>query len=349
MPQPKRTPQRRPQTRTDGAIATARSEQRPPRRGPSPVHNASRPAAAFAEAAEQTEKLHKVLANAGLGSRRDMELAIATGRVTVNNYPATVGTRIGPRDLVRLDGHVVSLRAREALPRILIYHKPEGEIVTRDDPENRATVFDKLPRVKGGKWVSVGRLDFNTSGLLIFTTSGDLANRLSHPSFEVEREYAVRIMGELSHEQCEELVTGIPLDDGPAKFEWLREEGGEGSNKWYRAMLREGRNREVRRMFEHFGLTVSRLMRVRYGEIHLPPRVKRGQTMELNEEQVLAVLTWAGLPPNGDGDDERGNRKIQADDDRGNRQPLVAQQENRPAPRNPRAGQTRNRIRRGPR
>jgi 23S rRNA pseudouridine2605 synthase len=348
MPQTKRAPQRRPLTRTEGVAATGRGE-RLPRRGPSPVHNASRPAASFAEPAEQTEKLHKVLANAGLGSRRDMELAIATGRVTVNNYPATVGTRIGPRDLVRLDGHVVSLRAREAPPRVLIYHKPDGEIVSRDDPENRATVFDKLPRVKGGKWISVGRLDFNTNGLLIFTTSGDLANRLSHPSFEVEREYAVRIMGELSQEQCEALVSGIALDDGPAKFEWLREEGGEGSNKWYRVMLREGRNREVRRMFEHFGLTVSRLMRVRYGEIDLPPRLKRGQTMELNEEQVLAVMNWAGLPLHNDADDERGNRKIPADDDRGNRQPPPPEREHRPVPRNPRAGQTRSRAKRGPR
>lgn len=346
MPQNKRTPQRRPPKSTEGTNAQSRG-------GPSqgrgrPLHSA-RPAAAFAVGPEHTEKLHKVLANAGLGSRRDMELAIASGRVTVNNYPATVGTRIGPRDLVRLDGHVVSLRAREAPPRILLYHKPEGEIVSRDDPENRAIVFDQLPKVKGGKWVSVGRLDFNTSGLLIFTTSGELANRLSHPRFEVEREYAVRVLGELSHEQCEALVTGIPLDDGPAKFEWLREEGGEGSNKWYRVMLKEGRNREVRRLFEHFGLTVSRLMRVRYGEIQLPPRLKRGQTMELNEEQVLAAMAWAGLPLPGEADDARGNREHRSDDDRGNRQPPQPEREKRPAPRNPRAGQTRSRVRRGPR
>lgn len=244
---------------------------------------------------EPSEKLHKVLAQAGLGSRRDMEVAIEAGRISVNGRVAEVGARVTPIDRILIDGRPVRKANPDERPRILIYHKPEGEIVSRDDPQERESVFDKLPRVRGGKWVSIGRLDYNTSGLLIFSTSGELANKLSHPSFEVEREYAVRVMGELTIEQCRELINGIELDDGPAKFEWLRDEGGDGANHWYRVMLREGRNREVRRMFETMNVMVSRLMRVRYGIINLPPRLKRGSTLELDDKQAKSVLTWAGM------------------------------------------------------
>lgn len=253
------------------------------------------PSAPIGAGGVPTDKLHKVLAQAGLGSRRDMEAAIVAGRVAVNGQPAGLGARVAATDRILFDGRPIRKARPNELPRILVYHKPEAEIVSRDDPEGRDSVFDKLPRVKGGKWVAVGRLDFNTSGLLIFTTSGDLANRLSHPRFEVEREYAVRVMGELTHEQGTALCQGIELDDGPAKFEWLRDEGGEGANRWYRVMLREGRNREVRRLFEAMDIMVSRLMRVRYGIINLPPRIKRGEVLELEAKQVKQVLTWAGV------------------------------------------------------
>ncbi|HVK55116.1 MAG TPA: pseudouridine synthase, partial [Burkholderiales bacterium] len=243
---------------------------------------------------ERSDKLHKVLAQAGVGSRRDMEAAVAAGRVSVNGKPADLGQRVSPSDRILFDNRPIRKPKPDQLPRILIYHKLEGEIVSHDDPGGRSSVFEKLPRLRGAKWVSVGRLDFNTSGLLIFTTSGELANRLSHPRFEVEREYAVRVMGELSKEQCEMLCKGVELEDGPAKFEWLRgERPGEGSNHWYRVMLREGRNREVRRMFELMNVMVSRLMRVRFGMINMPPRLKRGSLLELDLKQVRSVLEWA--------------------------------------------------------
>lgn len=217
------------------------------------------------------------------------------GRVTVNGQVATLGTRVGPEDVVRFDRRPVKLPFEGQRVRILLYHKPEGEIVTREDPEHRPIVFEKLPRIRQGKWLAVGRLDFNTSGLLIFTNSGDLANRLTHPRFEVEREYAVRILGRLSDEQMRLLTSGIDLEDGPARFDLLADQGGEGVNHWYRAILKEGRKREVRRMFEAIGLTVSRLMRVRFGIIGLPPRLKRGQVLELDGEQVGQVLAWVGM------------------------------------------------------
>ena len=242
-----------------------------------------------------SEKLHKMLAQAGLGSRREMEELIASGQVTVNGQVAEVGTRVSEGDQVRVGRRLIHLKFGGKLPHILLYHKPEGEIVSRDDPEKRASVFDKLPQLRSSKWIAVGRLDFNTSGLLIFTTSGELANHLMHPRFEVEREYAVRILGELTKEQMQQLTTGIQLEDGPAKFDLLQDQGGEGANHWYRVVLKEGRNREVRRMFEALGLTVSRLMRVRFGVVALPPRLKRGQWMELEPEQVAKVLEWAGM------------------------------------------------------
>lgn len=242
-----------------------------------------------------SQRLHKLLALAGLGSRRDMEALIASGRITINGKTAQVGAAVAPADVVRLDSRPLRLPFEAELPRVLLYHKPEGEIVSQDDPEKRATVFDKLPRIRGGRWVAVGRLDINTSGLLIFTTSGELANYFMHPRYEVEREYAVRLMGELTEGQRLQLTQGIELEDGLAQFDSIQDKGGEGANHWYQVMLREGRNREVRRLFEAIGLMVSRLMRVRFGPVNLPARLKRGQMMELPPKEVAALLGWAGL------------------------------------------------------
>ncbi len=243
-----------------------------------------------------TQRLHKLLALAGLGSRRDMELLIESGRVTVNGKPAVVGQGVTEHDVVRLDSRPLKLPFEAELPQVLIYHKPEGEIVSQDDPEGRASVFDKLPKIKHGKWIAIGRLDMNTSGLLIFTTSGELANHFMHPRYEVEREYAVRIFGELTEGQMTQLTEGIELEDGPANFDSIRPQGGEGANHWYQVILREGRNREVRRLFEAFQLPVSRLMRVRFGPVNLPPRVKRGTMLKLEQKEVVGLLEWAGLP-----------------------------------------------------
>ncbi|MBN9134108.1 MAG: pseudouridine synthase [Nitrosospira multiformis] len=241
-----------------------------------------------------TQKLHKILAQAGLGSRREMEELIASGQVTVNGKTAQVGDRIDVRDVVRVGKRVIHFRSARRLPRIMLYHKPEGEIVSRDDPQGRPSVFDKLPQLRSSKWIAIGRLDYNTSGLLVFTTDGELANRLMHPRFEVEREYAVRIIGRLTPEQAALLTSGVALEDGVAKFDYLSDEGGEGSNHWYRVILKEGRNREVRRMFEAAGMTVSRLMRVRFGPINLPSRLKRGKSMELNEAEIGRLLELVG-------------------------------------------------------
>lgn len=219
-----------------------------------------------------------------------MEELIASGEVSINGKVAGTGDRAGSDDIVRVGKRTIHLKFGERLPRVMLYHKPEGEIVSRDDPQGRPSVFDKLPQLQSSKWISIGRLDFNTSGLLIFTTDGELANRLMHPRFEVEREYAVRIMGRLSSEQMVQLTTGIELEDGLAKFEQLSDQGGEGSNHWYRVILKEGKNREVRRMFEVVGMMVSRLTRVRFGPINLPPRLKRGKSMELDEVQVKRLL-----------------------------------------------------------
>ena len=247
----------------------------------------------------ESQKLQKILAQAGLGSRREMERWIQEGRVTVNGEVAGIGMRVGPGDQIKVGRRMVRWPAPERLPRVLLYHKPEGEIVTRDDPEGRDTVFDKLPRLRGAKWLAIGRLDYNTCGLLIFTTSGEVANRMTHPRFEIEREYAVRVLGELSAEQIARLTFGITLSDGVARCESVQDEGGEGSNHWYRLVLKEGRNRVVRRLFEALGLTISRLMRVRFGIINLPPRLKRGQALELDEAQVRQVLQWLQLPEGG--------------------------------------------------
>lgn len=250
------------------------------------------------EDSQPGERLQKVLAQAGLGSRREMEEWIAAGRVLVNGEVAVLGMRVSEGDVVKADRRVIRIKdqAERALPRVLLYHKQEGEIVSRDDPGGRVSVFDHLPRLRGQKWIAIGRLDFNTSGLLIFTTSGELANRLMHPRFEVEREYAVRVQGEMTPEQMKQMTRqGVELEDGVVKFDALSDEGGEGFNHWYRIVIKEGRNREVRRTFEALGLTVSRLIRVRFGIVNLPPRIKRGMMAELGEDQVRAVMEWAGV------------------------------------------------------
>ncbi|MCE0732650.1 23S rRNA pseudouridine(2605) synthase RluB [Halomonas sp. G15] len=244
-----------------------------------------------------SEKLQKVLARAGLGSRREMETAIAAGRVQVNGQVATLGDRIETRDKVLFDSRPVTLRAAEEVPRrVIMYNKPEGELCTRKDPEGRRTVFDRLPRLKGERWIAIGRLDINTSGLLLFTTDGELANRLMHPSTQVEREYAVRVMGEVTKEQVVAMVEGVMLDDGPARFTDVQEFGGEGINTWFHVVIMEGRNREVRRLWESQGLTVSRLKRVRYGNIFLDKRAKAGEWVELTQEEVDDLAELAELP-----------------------------------------------------
>ena len=238
-------------------------------------------------------KLHKALADAGHGSRREIEEWIVAGRVSVNGEPAHVGQRIGPDDKVRLNGRLVNLRlGGSRQPRVVLYHKPEGEIVSRDDPEGRPSVFDHLPKIRSGRWITVGRLDFNSCGLLIATSSGELANRLMHPRYGIDREYAVRVLGELSEDTLKQLAEGIQLEDGLARFIRIEEAGGDGANRWYNVTLAEGRNREVRRMFDAVGVTVSRLMRVRYGPIHLPPQLKRGQCRELSEGEVKSLLNY---------------------------------------------------------
>lgn len=236
-------------------------------------------------------KLQKALADLGLGSRREIEDWIAAGRVSVNGEPAHVGQRISLHDKVKVSGRLVQLRQATRLPKVLIYHKPEGEIVSHDDPEGRPSVFEHLPRIKSGRWIAVGRLDYNSCGLLVLTNNGDLANRLMHPRYNLEREYAVRILGELSDEAAQQLTAGIELEDGPAKFLRLYSTGGDGANRWYEVTLSEGRNREVRRMFAAVGVTVSRLMRVRYGPIHLPPQLKRGQYRALTDTEVKSLLS----------------------------------------------------------
>lgn len=242
-------------------------------------------------------RLQKALAASGVGSRREMEEWIQNGWVTVNGKVAQLGDKVQPEDQVLVKGSVIKLKWPDRLPRIILYYKQEGEIVSRDDPQGRVSIFDRLPQAASSRWVAIGRLDINTSGLLILTTSGELANRFAHPSFEVEREYAVRVLGELGMDEMRLLTSeGVMLEDGLARVERIHSQGGEGVNKWYNMVLKEGRNREVRRIFEHFGLTVSRLVRTGFGPIGLPNRLKRGQFYELNAAEVASVMKWADLP-----------------------------------------------------
>ena len=241
-----------------------------------------------------TPKLHKVLAQAGMGSRLEMEQLILEGRISVNNEPAHVGQRIQYGDQIKVNGKPIRYRIDPPAPRVIAYHKPVGEVVTHDDPQNRPTVFRKLPRLVQGKWQSVGRLDLNTEGLLLFTSSGELANQLMHPRFGLEREYAVRVLGALSNEEKTRLLDGVQLEDGMAAFGTIEDGGGEGANCWYRVTISEGRNREVRRMLESVGHAVSRLIRIRYGAMLLPRGLKRGAWMELDERDIQALLKAAG-------------------------------------------------------
>ncbi|WP_338771221.1 23S rRNA pseudouridine(2605) synthase RluB [Massilia sp. METH4] len=275
-------------------------------------------------AEDDAPKLHKVLAEAGLGSRRDMEELIVAGRVSVNGEPAHIGQRILPTDAVRINGKLIQRKVSKKPPRVLVYHKPAGEIVSHDDPEGRPSVFDRLPQMKVGKWLAVGRLDFNTEGLLLFTTSGDLANRLMHPRYNIDREYAVRTLGELEEGMRQKLLAGVELEDGPAQFTKIADGGGEGVNKWYRVVIGEGRNREVRRMFEAVGLTVSRLIRTRYGALTLPSNLKRGRWEEMEENTVRDLMAAVGVEkkvasgePKGKGGERIGNERGEK---RGNRE-----------------------------
>jgi 23S rRNA pseudouridine2605 synthase len=299
----------------------------------------AKPARRDLTADDDAPKLHKVLAEAGLGSRRDMEELIIAGRVSVNGEPAHIGQRILPADAVRINGKLIQRKTSNKPPRVLVYHKPAGEIVSHDDPEGRPSVFDRLPTMKTGKWLAVGRLDFNTEGLLLFTTSGDLANRLMHPRYNIDREYAVRTLGELEEGMRQKLLAGVQLDDGTAAFSKIVDGGGEGVNRWYRVVIGEGRNREVRRMFEAVGLTVSRLIRTRYGAMTLPTGLKRGRWEELEENDVRALMAAFGIEKKGganvadkgkngkgrdDGRHADGNRIDRADANR-NRDPFGPQ------------------------
>ncbi len=245
------------------------------------------------------EKLQKVLARAGHGSRRELEALIKAGRVSVNGVVAKLGERLEDDNaVVRIDGHTVSAKAQEeVICRVLAYYKPEGELCTRHDPEGRRTVFDRLPKIRGSRWISVGRLDANTSGLLLFTTDGELANRLMHPSRQVEREYLVRVFGEVTEQKVKNLVRGVELEDGMARFEDVVYAGGDGMNHTFYVAINEGRNREVRRLWESQDTTVSRLKRVRYGDIYLDKKLPRGGWMELDLKQVNYLRELVELRP----------------------------------------------------
>ena len=237
------------------------------------------------------EKIQKILSTQGLGSRREIETWIASGRIRVNGHIAKLGDRITTQDHVEVDEKLVHFHTeKQLIPKVLLYYKPDGEICSRKDPEGRQTVFDRLPAIRQGRWIMVGRLDINTSGLLLFTTNGDLANFLMHPRHEIEREYAVRVLGGLSLEQIQVLKKGVMLEDGPARFISIKEQQGEGANRWYHVVLREGRNREIRRIFEALGLQISRLIRVRYGPLLLPGHLSRGKILELPPDEVKWLL-----------------------------------------------------------
>lgn len=288
-------------------------------------------------------KLHKVLAQAGMGSRIEMEQLILEGRITVNNEPAHVGQRVQFGDHVKINGKPIRFKIAPPPARVIAYHKPVGEVVSHDDPQNRPTVFRKLPKLFQGKWQSVGRLDLNTEGLLLFTNSGELANNLMHPRFGLEREYAVRVLGAISPEEKQKLLDGVRLDDGVAQFGAIEEGGGEGANCWYRVTIAEGRNREVRRLFEAVGHAVSRLIRIRYGAVVLPRGLKRGAWIELDADDIQALTRATQSDtrhtPNGDADKTKapqGRRFIglrrKNNTRRGNGNRSIAAKPNRSAP-----------------
>jgi len=244
------------------------------------------------------ERIQKVLAKAGLGSRREMEKVIEDKRVSVNGAVAKLGDKVERSDELKVDGKTVKIDTK-AVRRVLIYNKPEGEICTRKDPEGRQTVFDRLPKLTGERWVAVGRLDINTSGLLLFTNDGELANRLMHPSRQIEREYAVRILGEVKQEHIDAMCAGVQLDDGIAKFSDVQYFDGKGSNQWYHVVIVEGRNREVRRLWESQGFQVSRLKRVRYGSVFMDSSMRAGTWNELAKkdiDQLSAIVELPSMP-----------------------------------------------------
>lgn len=248
------------------------------------------------ELGPEGEKLQKVLARAGLGSRREMEKVIQQGKVKVNGELATLGDRVNSEDRVDVDGRRIKLeKPEERRIRVLLYNKPEGEICTRSDPEGRPTVYDRLPPISGDRWISVGRLDFNTSGLLLFTNEGELANKLMHPSSVIDREYLARIQGDVDNDMKQRLKDGVELEDGIAKFTDVVDGAGEGRNQWFYCVVMEGRNREVRRLWESQGVTVSRLKRVRYGNIFIPSHVRVGQWVELTDTEIKELCVTAGV------------------------------------------------------
>ncbi len=250
-----------------------------------------------------SERLQKFLAGLGLGSRRQIETWISAGRITVNGQTAQLGGQVDGSEVITIDGKPVARRPHPFRRRVLAYYKPVGEVTSHHDPEERPTVFARLPRLKEGRWIAIGRLDLSTQGLLLLTNDGELANRLMHPSSQIEREYAVRILGAVSPETLEHLRQGVPLEDGMAHFDAIFEAGGDGANRWYHVILREGRNREVRRLWESQGLRVSRLLRVRYGPIGLSRDLRPGEWQELDEERIAWLLQAVGMetapPPPG--------------------------------------------------
>jgi len=278
----------------------AGSSRRPrgkPGRSPRAQRSPRAGALTSSETLRSSEKLQKVLARAALGSRRELEDWIRAGRVRVNGRLAKLGARVGPDDRIEVDGNpLTNPLARGPVTRVVVYNKRAGEICSRRDPEGRPTCFDALPKAGRGRWIAVGRLDFNTSGLLLFTTDGELANRLMHPSAELDREYAVRIRGEVDEAILQRLRSGVELEDGVAHFSDVQPYGGEGANRWYHCVLMEGRNREVRRLWESQGVQVSRLKRVRFGPVVLPSRVTAGRWLELRPEEVDALCRVVSLP-----------------------------------------------------
>lgn len=243
------------------------------------------------------ERLHKLLASAGWGSRREIERWIEEGKILVNGQTAKLGQRVGADDLIQMGRRKLHADAVESERRVIVYNKPVGELVTRSDPEGRPTVFKQLPKLKRGRWIAVGRLDINSSGLLLFTTDGELANRLMHPSQAIEREYAVRVLGEVTEEMVRQLVQGVELEDGPARFEDVVDSGGEGANRWFHVVIMEGRNREVRRLWAAVGIKVNRLKRVRFGPIMLETRLPAGRCRELEAREMDQLLEMTGLQP----------------------------------------------------
>lgn len=238
-----------------------------------------------------SEKVQKILANAGVASRRQVEAMIEAGRITINGKLATIGDRMTYHDKVCVDGREIKLiKSKNQKSRVLLYHKPEGEMCTRSDPEGRPTIFERLPIIRNSRWICVGRLDFNTSGLLLITNDGELANQLMHPSSQIEREYAVRIRGIVGPEIISKLQKGITLEDGPARFDSVKDAGGTGSNHWFHVVVKEGRNRLVRRLWEALGFTVSRLIRIRFGNVYLPAGLRRGKHVELTDEEISMLV-----------------------------------------------------------